>query len=65
MKQINYPIKSKMLLYTHDECSTHVVLSDLINVTKISPNMTHCEYHATFGYVAIKKMEDISWLFVD
>jgi len=60
MKQINYPIKSNMLFCTHDECMTHVELSDLINVTKISPNMTHFDYHATFGYVAIIKLKNIS-----
>ncbi len=54
-----------MLFYTHDECTTHVELSDLINVTKISPNMTHCDYHDTFGYVAIIKLRNISWLFAN
>jgi hypothetical protein len=34
-------------------------------VTKISPNMTHCDYHATFGYVTIIKMKNISWIFVN
>jgi hypothetical protein len=53
-----------MLFYTHDECTTHVELSDFINVTKISPNKIHCDYQATFGYVAIIKLKNISSLFV-